>query len=71
MFSYNCDLMGWTGTPTDLGYTATIGYYADGDFYDNHDFSGEMNANDIACVNADSIFFSTPWSNVIYRIDEG
>ena len=70
VFTYNCDEMRWTGTPNDLGYTATIGYYVDGDMFENHEFSGDVNANEIACVN-DGGIFSDPLSNVIYRLDEG
>lgn len=40
--------------------TATIGYSASGDPYDNHDPS----SNEVACVNSPD----SDWSNVVYQI---
>ena len=55
VFNYMCGLMEWDNT-------ATIGYSAGGDPYNNHDPS----TNDIACVNDPN----SDWSNVIYQISD-
>ena len=55
MFTYMCGLMDWDDT-------ATIGYSAGGDPYDNHDPS----SSDIACINSPD----SDWSNVLYQISD-
>lgn len=55
VFIYMCGLMEWDNT-------ATIGYTANGDSFDNHDPS----SNEIACVNGPD----SDWSNVIYLLSE-
>ena len=56
MFTYKCGLLEWSGG-------ATIGFYAEGDFYMNHPLSG-VNSTQIACVNGDLL-----WSNVVYSLN--
>ena len=60
MFTYQCDLMEWSGR-------ATIGYYADGDLYENHPLTGSPNAREIACLGYNS---SQPsqWTNLVYSL---
>lgn len=55
VFTYMCGLMEWENT-------ATIGYTANGDSFDNHDPSSD----EIACVNSPD----SDWSNVIYLLSE-
>ena len=61
IFTYKCGLLNWVGD------YAAIGYSAGGDFYDSHYLSRQSNVNDIACLNQPS----SPWSNVVYRVNEG
>ena len=56
VFTYKCGLLEWSGG-------ATIGFYAEGDFYMNHPLSG-VNSTQIACVNGDLL-----WSNVVYSLN--
>ena len=57
VFTYKCGLMEWTFNG------ATIGYNADGDYYQNHPNTGSLFAHEIACLNPDSV-----WNNVVYKI---
>ena len=63
VFTYKCGSLNWVG---EIDYAA-IGYSAGGDFYDSHYLSRQSNVNDIACLNQPS----SPWSNVVYRVNEG
>ena len=54
VFTYKCGLLEWSGG-------ATIGFYAEGDFYMNHPLSG-VNSTQIACVNGGL------WNNVVYSL---
>ena len=58
IFTYQCGSMQWSGDP------ATIGFIADGGFFQNHPLSGTLNSRDIACQN----FPGTVWNNVVYRL---
>ena len=49
--------MGWSGL-------ASIGYYAVGNFYQNHPLANSATANTIACVNSPT----SVWSNVVYQL---
>ena len=60
VFIYQCDAMGWSGS-------ATIGYYASGDFYENHNLSSTSTANRVACLNTPN----TVWSNLVYQLHKG
>ena len=57
IFIYRCGLMGWSGN-------ATIGFKAAGDYYENHNLSGNS-ARLIACSN---IPFNSSWTNVVYKL---
>ena len=59
MYTYNCDLMGWSG----YDRYATIGYNLNG-VYENHFLSGLPTANSVACLAAD-----TKWNNLIYAVN--
>ena len=66
VFIYNCDLLHW------LYHGASIGYDGGEDFYQNYvlsetDESNSSNINDIACLNDPN----SPWSNVVYKLNEG
>ena len=50
--------MGWSGS-------ASIGYYAVGNFYQNHPLANSATANTIACVNSPT----SMWSNVVYQLN--
>ena len=56
VFTYRCDLLGWSRG-------ATIGYNAAGDFFANHDFSGDS-AERIDCINLPV----SNYSNVVYQL---
>ena len=60
MFTYQCGLMEWS-------VRATIGYYADGDLYENHPLTGSPNANEIACL-GNSSSQPSQWTNVVYHV---
>lgn len=60
VYTYNCDLMGWSGYDT----YATIGYNLNGD-YENHFLSGLESANTVACLSTPN----TKWDNLVYTID--
>ena len=63
VFIYNCDLMGWSGT--SLSTLASVGFYSEGNFYQNHLLSNTTHASRVACLNLpDSV-----WNNVVYRLD--
>ena len=57
VFIYQCGLMGWSGY-------ASIGYYAVGNFSQNHPLANSVSANTIACVNLPT----SVWSNVVYQL---
>ena len=60
VFIYQCGLLEWSGSDP-----ATVGYYGDGNFYENHALANTANANTVACLNSpDSV-----WSNLIYRLN--
>ena len=57
VFIYQCGLMGWSGY-------ASIGYYAVGNFSQDHPLANSVSANTIACVNLPT----SVWSNVVYQL---
>ena len=57
LFIYNCDLLTWSGG-------ATIGFNADGIFYENHKISQSTNVRNVACLNLPD----SAWSNVLYQL---
>ena len=59
VFVYRCDLLQWSRG-------ATIGYNAAGDFFENHDFSGNS-AENIDCINLPV----SNYSNVVYQLSAG
>ena len=61
MFTYNCQLMEWTG----LFRHATVGYNAGGEDFFNHELSGSPQINMIACQNRQH---NVDWSNLVYRL---
>lgn len=58
VFIYKCGLMRWSGS-------ASIGYYAEGTFFQNHPQANSNTANSIACANSPT----SVWSNVAYRLN--
>ena len=56
VFTYRCDLLQWSRG-------AVIGYNAAGDFFANHDFSGDS-AESIDCINLPV----SNYSNVVYQL---
>ena len=63
MFTYNCDLMQWSG----YWRHAVVGYNAHGDFFDNHPLSG-LDQIDTAVACPNNISFQVPWNNLVYKI---
>ena len=69
VFIYKCGLLRWTD------YGASIGYDGGEDFYQNYVLNNNSNnsnnsnssINDIACLNHSN----SPWSNVVYKLNEG
>jgi hypothetical protein len=57
VFTYQCGAMTWHGN-------ATIGFNAGGTWFENHPFSGTVNANLIACTNSSQ----TVWTNLVYKL---
>ena len=53
VFTYNCNLMEWSGS-------ATIGFTAGSSYYDNHDPS----TSDVACLNSPD----SNWTNIVYLL---
>ena len=56
LFLYNCDLLTSSG--------AGIGYYASGNFYENHALANDASSDSVACGNSPH----TVWNTVIYPI---
>ena len=56
VFTYRCDDLQWSRG-------AIIGYNAAGDFFENHDFSGNF-AESIDCINLPN----SNYSNVVYQL---
>ena len=63
VFIYKCGLLRWSV------HGAGIGYDDGEDFFENYDNSNNSNSsiNDIACLNDPN----SPWSNVVYKLNEG
>ncbi len=57
VFTYKCGELQWSGN-------ATIGFYTDGKFYQNHFLSGTIGAKDIACLNSPD----SSRSNIVYQL---
>ena len=57
VFTYRCGSMEWSGS-------ATIGFNADNDLFQNHPLSRTRSSNSIACQNyPDSV-----WNNLVYQL---
>ena len=70
MYTYQCDLMGWSGEGD--GMYATIGYNLNGEFH-NHPLSGTSQAQTIGCLSQssdDSISRcqASKWHNELYQL---
>ena len=58
VYTYRCDYISWP-------YSATIGYNAPPDHFENHPITdADLNGEIIACVHEGS-----PWNNVIYDLE--
>lgn len=62
MYTYQCDLMEWSGEGS--GFYATIGYNLNG-AYQNHPLSGTHVVHTIACQ---SVEVSSMWYNQLYQL---
>ena len=60
VFTYKCGELNWVQRAS-----ASIGFSADYNLFENHPLSQQPNVNDIACVNQTC----SPWTNVVYRIN--
>lgn len=70
MFTYQCDLMGWSGE--DDGSYATVGYNLNGAF-ENHPLSGSPEVGGIGCLSSGSNSNiarrqSSKWHNQLYTL---
>ena len=68
MYTYQCDLMGWSGQGN--GFYATIGYNLNGQFV-NHPLTATAQASSIACLSQDveiSRRQASRWHNQIYQL---
>ena len=65
VYTYRCGSLEWTET-IHLGTLSTVGFNADGVYYENHPLSRTGNLAEIACQNNES---GIPWSNVIYALN--
>ena len=69
MFTYNCDLLEWTGLfeHAVIGYNVGEGVADEFPRFDNYILSGQPNVNLVACANRER---GVEWSNLVYKIGD-
>ena len=69
MFTYNCDMLEWTGLfeHAVIGYSVGDGVADDFPRFDNYGLSGQPNVNLVACANRER---GVEWSNLVYKIGD-
>lgn len=68
VFSYNCDLLEWTGywSHASVGYSVqTNGIPGNFDEFVNHPLSLRSSVRNVACQN---VVHNVPWSNLVYKV---
>lgn len=69
VFTYNCNMLGWTGLFNNAVIGYNVGEGVDGSFprFDNYGLSGQPNVNLVACLNEE---FGVEWSSLVYKVGD-
>ena len=69
VFTYNCDMLEWTGQYEHAVVGYSVGEGVDDNFprFDNYGLSGQSNVNLVACSNE---HVGVQWSNLVYKIGD-
>ena len=69
MFTYNCEMLEWTGLfeHAVIGYNVGEGVENNFPRFDNYGLSGQPNVNLVACANRDR---GVEWSDLVYKIGD-